>query len=256
MARPSSAFSFQIPRMSWGVRLLLWSTIGVSVAIAAAGAFGLGGVEAVLFKAFINQPLSLRLWTLLTYQFYNDQALTLVFNVIWIVWLGNDLGSRWGQRRMLTHYFLSVALGGAAVSLLALLAPSVVPGALTGGWTTVMPLLMGYALVLPDRPIQMFLVPPFAARLLVPIATGLIALNALYDRSVRGVLTALLVQLASVALVRTKLSLPEPSRLWLRVRVWWFARQAKGRNLRVVRLPDDEVGKPRSGGRGSDDYLH
>lgn len=257
MARPGSAFSFQIPHLSWGVRLLLWSTVGVSLAIAGAGAFGLGGLESLLIKAFIYQPLSLRVWALATYAFYNDQALTLVFNCIWIVWLGADLGARWGQRRMITHYFLSVALGGAAASLLALVAPSVVPGALVGGWATVMPLLMGYALVLPDRPVQMLLVPPFAARLLVPIATGLIVLSALYDKSVRGVVTALLVQLAAIALARQRLALPDPSKLWLRVRVWWFARQMKGKLRVVPGLPKDEdLPKPRSGSRGSDNYLH
>jgi membrane associated rhomboid family serine protease len=243
--------------MSWGVRLLLWSTVGVSLAIAGAGAFRLGGLEELLFKAFINQPLSLRVWTLLTYAFYNADPLGLVFNCIWIVWLGADLGMRWGQQRMLTHYFLSLALGGGAVSLLALVAPSVVPSVLIGGWTTVMPLLMGYALVLPDRPMNLFLVPPFAARLLVPIATGLMALSALYDKSVRGVLTALFVQLAAVALVRAKLTLPDPSKLWLRVRVWWFARQMKGKLRVVPGIPKDEdLPKPRSGSRGSDNYLH
>jgi membrane associated rhomboid family serine protease len=243
--------------MAWGVRLLLWSTIGVSLAIAGAGAFGLGATEALLRKAFVNQPLSPRVWTLATYAFYNADPLGLVFNCIWIVWLGNDLGSRWGQRRMLMHYFLSVGLGGAGVSLLALVAPSVVPGALIGGWSTIMPLLMGYALVLPDRPMNLFMVPPFAARLLVPIATGLMALNALYEKSVRGVLTALFVQLAAVALVRPKLTLPDPSKLWLRVRVWWFARQMKGKLRVVPGLPKDEdLPKPRSGSRGSDNYLH
>jgi membrane associated rhomboid family serine protease len=257
MARPSSAFSFQMPQMSWGVKLLLWCTLGVSIAIAGAGAFGLDRLEALLIQALINQPLSKRVWTLFTYAFFNDQPLSLAFNCLWIVWLGADLASRWGQRRMLLHYFLSVALGGAAVSGLALAAPSAVPSVLIGGWTTVLPLLMGYALVLPDRPVQMFLVPPFAARLLVPITTGLIALSALYDKSIRGVITALCVQLAAVALVRVRFSggrLPNPL---LRLRVWWFHRRLKGKLRVVPGLPtDEELPKPRSGGRGSDQYLH
>jgi membrane associated rhomboid family serine protease len=257
MARPSSAFSFQLPRLSWAVKVLLWCTVGVSLAIAGAGAFGLGRLEALLFEALINQPRSLRVWTLFTYAFFNDQPLTLAFNCIWIVWLGGDLGSRWGQKRMLLHYFLSVALGGAAVTGLSLLAPSVVPPLLIGGWTTVLPLLMGYALVLPDRPVQMFLVPPFAARLLVPITTGLIALSALYDKSIRGVVTALFVQLAAVALARVKLPGVRLGDPLLRLRVWWFHRRLKGK-LRVVPglPPDEELPKPRSGGRGSDQYLH
>jgi hypothetical protein len=121
-----------------------------------------------------------------------------------------------------------------------------------------MPLLAGMALAVPGRQLQFILAPPFEARLLIPISLGIMLLVLVMGGSLSTIMPPLFVLLAAVLLAGT--SLPRPDRLWLRVRVWWIERKLRGRKLRLVRLPGDKPGDdlpgPRSGGRGSDEFLH
>ena len=257
MARPASAFSFQLPRLSRGVGLLLWTTFLTSLVVGTLNAWGPANVADALVRNLFLFPGSWRLWTLVTFVFPVLDPITLIFTCLMLFWFGADLESIWGRKRMWAHYLASVGLGGAAVSLLGLLLPRVASHPFSGGWVTVMPLLMGVAMALPDRPMNFFMLPPFRARLLVPITTGVLVLQALMSGAVVPLLAAFSVQMAGVALSGARLGLPDPSKLRLRIRVWWFARQMKGKLRVVPGIPKDEdLPKPRSGSKGSDNYLH
>ena len=259
MARSRSVFSFQAPRFSPGVSVLFWLTAITSVVVGAIRSWGPASLGDWLLRALTFIPGEWHPWTWVTFLFLDLDPLSLIFTCLMIFWFGADLESTWGRRRMLTHYFASILLGAAALSLLGLALPRLAATPFGGGWMTVMPLLMGLALALPDRQMNFFLMPPFNARLLVPIVTGVLVLMAIMTGSVIPLLGPFFMQMAAVALATRKLALrlPQPSKLWLRVRVWWFARQMKGKLHVVPGLPkDDELGKPRSGSRGSDNYLH
>ena len=250
-----------MPRLRPGVKVLLVATAAASIGLGGLLAWGPAETGTAAAQALLLQPATLwrgHLWKLFTFSFPVLDPITLVFTGLWIWWMGSDLEEQWGRRRMLLHYFASTALGALGAGLLGLLVPQVAVHVYSGGWTTVMPLLMGFALALPDRPFAVFLVPPFRARLLVPITLGIMVLVGLMTGSVVALVVPLFTQLAAVALAGRRFPLPRPGKLWLRVRVWWFERQMRGRNLRVVPgLPkDEELPKPRSGSRGSDNYLH
>jgi membrane associated rhomboid family serine protease len=257
MARTRSAFAFKVPRFTPGVSVLLWTTFVVSVVVNAVWAWGPPGPGELLRKAFVLIPGEWHPWTWFTAVFLISEPINLLLTCLMLFWWGTDLESVWGRKRMLTHFFLSVGAGGLALSLLGLLIPKVAFTACAGGWTTLMPLLMGIALSIPSREMRFLFVPPFQARLLVPIATGILLLTALMTGAVVPLLHAFFIQLAAIAFAGRRLGLPSPSKLWLRIRVWWFARRMKGKLRVVPGLPsDDELGKPRSGSRGSDNYLH
>lgn len=258
---PTSAFSFNVPRLRPGVKFLIAVTAAASIGLSALLAWGPAEVGEAAARALLFQPATLwrgHLWKLLIYSFPILDPITLLFTGLWLWMLGSDLEEQWGRRRMLVHYFASTALGGLAAALLGLLVPRIGANTYAGGWTTVMPILMGFALALPRRDFALFLVPPFQARLLVPITTGVMLLVALMTGSVVPLVVPFFTQLAAVSLASRRLPLPDAGKLWLRVRVWWFERKMRGRKLHVVPgIPkDDELPKPRSGSRGSDHYLH
>ena len=259
--RPPSPFAFNFPRLRPGVKVLLVATAVASIGLSALLAWWPGGPGEAAAQALLLVPATIwrgHLWKLFTFSFPILDPLTLLFTGLWLWMMGSDLEEQWGRRRLLLHYFASTALGALAAGLLGLLVPRIGATMYSGGWTTVMPVLMGFAMAMPDRQFAFFLVPPFQARLLVPITTGVMLLVALMTGSVVTLVVPFFTQLAAVALAASRFPLPRPGKLWLRVRVWWFERQMRGRKLRVVPgLPkDEELPKPRSGSRGSDHYLH
>ena len=259
--RPASPFAFNFPRLRPGVKFLIIVTAVASIGLSAMMSWWPGGPGEAIAQAVLFQPATLwrgHVWKLFTYTFPILDPLTLIFTGLWLWMMGSDLEEQWGRRRMLTHFFASTALGGLGTALLGLAIPRIGGMLNSGGWATVMPALMGYAMALPDRQFALFLVPPFRARLLVPITTGVMLLVAVMTGSVLPLVLPFFIQLAAVALAPKRLPLPDLGRLWLRVRVWWFERKMRGRKLQVVPgIPkDEELPKPRSGSRGSDHYLH
>lgn len=59
------------------------------------------------FGKFIYQP-----WSLVTYMFFHDGFLHILFNMLWLYWLGNLLQEYLGNRRVYQAYFLGGIFGG------------------------------------------------------------------------------------------------------------------------------------------------
>jgi membrane associated rhomboid family serine protease len=265
---------FTMPRVRPAVRLLLGLLLGLSISTAALTAWGPGWLAdrvarwVFLFPGAVFQG---RVVGLLTYPFLVLDPVNLIFAALWIWWLGSALESAWGMRRVLLHYFASSLLGGLFGAILAIAIPSIGARPVAGGLATGLPLLVGFALSAPDREVAFLLLPPFRARLLIPIALGFILLSTVMGGSAAAAVVPLGVLVS--ALLLAQLQLPSARRLLLRLRVLWIERKIRGRKLHLVpglKTQDSSRGSsdggsdggsdddpaPRSGGSGSDRYLH
>lgn len=108
--------------------------------------------------------LPTRFWTLLTYMFMHDGIFHILFNMLWLYWMGQLFEEYLGDKRTIGLYLLG-GLGGAALYLLGFnLLPvfrdmvhiSVIVGASAG----VMAIMVATATLLPDFTISVILLGP------------------------------------------------------------------------------------------------
>ena len=124
-------------------------------------------------------------WQLITYAFLHGNLMHLAFNMLGLGMFGSDLERVWGSRRLATVYFVSVLTAAVAQSLttaaLGINAPTVgASGGLFG-------LLIGFAMVFPNRIITLLLPPiPLPAWLFVTLY-GLIELTLGVTGSASGI---------------------------------------------------------------------
>lgn len=252
--QPQSPFAFQVPRMMPGVRGLLIALAVFSIGLGALGSWGSGEAAGTLAEALVLRPQTLwsgHLWKLFTYTLYEAQPFGLLVTGI-ILWMfASPLEKAWGTRRFLTFYFSTTALAGVAGALVGLVAPSVGRFANAGGTAALEALAAGFALSFASSQVLLGFVLPIPARALIPITLGITLLYMLMTGNVAGYVVPMLALFAGVLLH----DLRTPGQLLLRVRVWWIERRMRARKLSVVRdLPVDP--RPRSGSKGSDQYLH
>jgi membrane associated rhomboid family serine protease len=132
-------------------QLLLMVTVAVS-ALALMG----GGT---LFEWFALWPLGSGFapWQLLTYALLHGGLLHLAFNMYGLWMFGSELERLWGPRRLLQYYVVCVLVAGAVQLVVASEAP--VPYPTVGASGGLFGLLLGYAMLFPNRTIVL-LIPP------------------------------------------------------------------------------------------------
>ena len=132
-------------------RLLLLVTIGASVLALATGG--------PLYDWFALWPLGSGFapWQLLTYALLHGGLLHLAFNMYGLWMFGSELERLWGPRRLLQYYVVSVLVAGAVQLVVASGAP--VPYPTVGASGGLFGLLIGYAMLFPNRTIVL-LIPP------------------------------------------------------------------------------------------------
>jgi membrane associated rhomboid family serine protease len=116
----------------------------------------------------ITQP-----WRLVTYLFLHGGWLHILFNMLWLWWMGRAVEERLGPLAFCTIYFGS-GIGGAFLDIL--LAQFIGLEPVIGASGAVFGVMVGFAMLYPRAPIMLFLLPPIEARYIV---AGLIALQVL-----------------------------------------------------------------------------
>lgn len=120
-------------------------------------------------------------WRLFTYMFLHGAPFHLLFNLLWLWWMGRPVEESLGPRTF-TVLFLGSGLGGA---LLDILLAQLVGGRLViGASGAVYGIMVAFAMLYPRIPIMLFLLPPLEARYVV---AGIIALDVLLMGSGDGV---------------------------------------------------------------------
>ncbi len=128
-------------------------------------------------------------WRLVTYLFLHGGFWHLVFNMLWLWWMGRVVEETLGPRVFTVIYF-GAGIGGALINLAL---TSIWVGNLTiGASGAVFGIMVAFAMLHPTAPIMLFLLPPIEARWVV---AGLIAFDLIMQTSGTGGNNARLVHL-------------------------------------------------------------
>lgn len=143
--------------------------------------FGLGVVNRFVLEWFalssspadmLTQP-----WRFVTYMFLHGSGFHILFNMLWLWWMGRPVEDTLGTRNFSVLY-LGSGIGGA---LFQLLLSGVLPtGPTIGASGAVFGIMVCFAVLYPRQPIMMLLLPPIEARYMV---AGLIFLDVLFLNS-------------------------------------------------------------------------
>lgn len=158
-------------RMPVAIRVLI--TINVAVFIVQAlGGQALNGFLVQWFafspelQTAVFQP-----WRLVTYMFLHAGGFHLLFNMLWLWWMGRAVEETLGPKTFSVIY-LGSGIGGALLDIL--LAQVFGIGFVIGASGAVFGVMVAFAMIFPTAPIMLIFLPPIQARFLV---AGLIALN-------------------------------------------------------------------------------
>jgi membrane associated rhomboid family serine protease len=150
-------------------QLLLLATVAAS-----ALAFAAGGP---LFDLFALWPLGGGFipWQLATYALLHGGLLHLAFNMYGLWMFGSELERLWGPRRLLQYYVVCVLVAGLVQLVVA--SDAAVPYPTVGASGGLFGLLLGYAMLFPQRRIMLLLPPIPMPAWLFAVLFGLIELT-------------------------------------------------------------------------------
>jgi membrane associated rhomboid family serine protease len=112
------------------------------------------------------------LWRLVTWAFFEQDPLGLIFAALALVWFGSDLVRIWGGLRFLAAY-LGLAAGAATVTCgAALVFPALRLHPYVGAWPVVSALIIAWASAFPTRNMLLYFVVPLNGRNLVYATLG------------------------------------------------------------------------------------
>jgi membrane associated rhomboid family serine protease len=98
--------------------------------------------------------LLLRFWTPVTYMFMNEGILSLLFNMLWLFWVGQILEEYLGSKKLLTVYILGGLAGAvfyiAAYNIFPLFAEAKFGALAVGAPASVLAVIVATATLLPD----------------------------------------------------------------------------------------------------------
>ena len=134
------------------------------------------GIDAIgWFALWTGDPGALVIapWTLISYSFLHGSLFHLLFNMFAVWMFGADLERVWGARRTALAYFSGVVFGALAQVVMGQwLALGQVP--VVGASAGVFALLLGFAIVYPNRTVVLLIPPvPLPARVFVAAYAGL-----------------------------------------------------------------------------------
>lgn len=124
----------------------------------------------------VTQP-----WRLVTYMFLHGGVWHILFNMLWLWWMGRSVEEALGPRTFLAIYF-GAGIGGALIDVI--LAQFLGIGPIIGASGAVFGVMVAFAALYPNMPIMLILLPPIKAKYVVG---GLIGLNILLLNSGGGV---------------------------------------------------------------------
>lgn len=110
-------------------------------------------------------------WRLVTYLFLHNDVWHILFNMLWLYWMGRQVELDVGPRTFSSIYFLS-GIGGALVNVL--LSGTFGTTSVIGASGAVYGVMVAFAMLYPNAPIMLFLLPPLPAKYVI---AGLILID-------------------------------------------------------------------------------
>lgn len=185
-----------------------------------------------------------QLWRLVSWPFVQDDPFTLLFGGFMLYWLGQQLAFVWSERRFLLRFFGYAAVASVGTTLLSLFVESA-SVAHVGVWPVANALIVSWAMLYPDRQVNIWGVLPITGKTAAWLVLGGTLLYGIAAGGVRGIFifTPHLCALAAAWLLARGAGAGNPLR---DARAWWAEREQKrrARHLKVVKR-DGEGDRPR-----------
>jgi membrane associated rhomboid family serine protease len=163
------------------LRWILAINVVVFVVQAFLDLFGLGVVNRAILELFAlsSSPVEMltQPWRFVTYMFLHGSGFHILFNMLWLWWMGRPVEDTLGTRNFAVFY-LGSGIGGALFQLV--LSGLLPTGPTIGASGAVFGIMVCFAVLYPRQPIMMLLLPPIEARYMV---AGLIFLDVLFLNS-------------------------------------------------------------------------
>jgi len=148
---------------------LIYLNLGVFIAVVVFGAIsslatGAGYVNWLTYFLSVPssfQELLFKPWTLFTYMFTHEGLLHILFNVLWLYWMGRIFLEFLNGRRLLTLYLMGGISGAVLYLVLYSILPSLNGSALLmGASASVMAIVFGLASYMPNYKISLIFIGP------------------------------------------------------------------------------------------------
>lgn len=247
----NESFSSSLKRGYWSMPVAIRTLITLNVAV-----FIFQIVLQIISTAYSNaliqafafypdwQTALFQPWRMVSYMFLHGGAFHLLFNMLWLWWMGRAVEESIGPRTF-TVIYLGAGLGGALFDVIA--APLLGYNPVIGASGAVYGIMVSFAMLFPTMPIMLFLLPPIQARYVV---AGLIALDVLFVGSSDG--TARIVHLAGAGigflLMKAQQQGSDLSQWILPVEQFWYRikgaykkKQSSPKNDNMYSVSDVEV---------------
>ncbi len=230
---------FELPRFfTFGGRVP--AVVGMLLALELVASV-LGWSNRALLNAAVLAPVAInrgQVWRLVTWPFFQNDPFTLLFAGFMLWWLGQQLSHVWGEQRLLGRFFLFAIGAGLGTTALAFVWEPASWVAHAGMWPVVNALLVAWAMLFPDRQVNIWGVLPLTGRvvaLLVVFGTVLFSLYALKDGL--GGFVQFLPHMFALAVAWVQARGLGPRRAWTEARFWWLEREQrrKARRFKVVK---------------------
>jgi membrane associated rhomboid family serine protease len=183
------------------------------------------------------------LWRLVTWPFFQDDPLTLLFGGFMIYWLGQQLAYVWSERRFLLRFLWYTLFASVGTTLLAFLwGPASHPH--IGIWPVANALIVSWAMMYPERQVNIWGVLPLTGKALALLVVFGTLLYGIFVGGIRGIGTFsphLFAILGAWLMSRGRIRSPLRD-----ARAWWAEREQKRRakHLKVVKR-DGSDDRPR-----------
>jgi membrane associated rhomboid family serine protease len=173
-------------------------------------------------------------WRLVTWVFVQDHPFTLLFGGFMLWRFGAELAFVWGEGRLLARFFGYTVGAAVVVTLVAVVWPPA-RAAHLGAWPVINALLVSWALLYPERQVNIWGVLPLTGKTLALLVLGGTLLYGIAGGGVGGIgaFSLHLVALAAAWLLARGVRV---GRLSGEAKLWWTQREQKrrARHLKVV----------------------
>lgn len=180
----NESFGSAVKRGYFRIPIAIRTIITLNVAIFIAQAFGGRAFNEYVIQSLAFYPewqtALFQPWRMVTYMFLHAGGFHILFNMLWLWWLGRSVEERLGPRTFTVIYFGS-GIGGAILDVM--FAQFLGINFVIGASGAVFGIMVAFAMLYPRMPIMLLLLPPIEARYLV---AGLIALDVIFLGSADG----------------------------------------------------------------------
>lgn len=174
----NESFGSSLKRGYMGLPVAIRTIITINVVAFLIQALGGQALNSFLVRWFAFYPewktALFQPWRMVTYMFLHGGGFHLLFNMLWLWWLGRVVEETLGPRSF-TVIFFGSGIGGAILDIL--FAQFLGINLVIGASGAVYGIMVAFAMLYPTAPIMLLFLPPIQARYVV---AGLIALDVLF----------------------------------------------------------------------------